>query len=107
MLANIGILVAVVVGISGILGGIITFLVKYALLPYLEKHVRTPVEEIHHQVSQNSHASETPTILDRLDDVMSQVNIRFDDVEGEVAAMIGIIVRMRSELDKIVQGNRS
>jgi hypothetical protein len=64
--------IAIVVGIFGIVGGLSTvavFLVKYALLPWLQKHLVDPVQETRHQVKVNHHTSEEPTVLDKLDNV--------------------------------------
>lgn len=101
MLTNLGILVGVVVAISGLLGTAIAFLVKYALIPYIEKRLVKPVRETHKQVTQNHHTSDPPTIPDRIENMMHTINTRLDDVEGEVATMIGIIVRMSNAVEHI------
>lgn len=54
--------------------------VRYVLMPYLSTHLIGPiqagaqmVEETHKQVTVNHHSSPEPTVLDRIDDVSSQV----------------------------------
>jgi hypothetical protein len=57
----------------GITVGVITILgaaVKWVLLPYIERELIHPVKQTHHQVTVNHHSSDSPTVLDRIDDVM-------------------------------------
>lgn len=48
--------------------------VRFILLPYLREHLIEPVKETRKQVTVNHHSSETPTVLDRIDDVSQQVH---------------------------------
>jgi hypothetical protein len=72
-------LVAAAVGITV---GLLTLLgaaVKWVLLPYIQRELVDPIQQTHHQVTVNHHSSETPTILDRLDDVQDEIrSVRSD-----------------------------
>lgn len=48
---------------------IIAMATRYILFPWLREHLVTPVEHVRHQVTENHHRSETPTIPDRLEDL--------------------------------------
>jgi hypothetical protein len=60
----------------GIVVAVLTILgagAKFILLPWLQRELFGPVQRTHHQVTVNHHSSDTPTILDRLDDVQDEV----------------------------------
>jgi hypothetical protein len=68
-----------------LLGGLVT---KFVLLPWLRANLVDPVKNTESQVTVNGHASDEPTVLDRLDDVkaaqadqsraMRQFGVMFD-----------------------------
>lgn len=53
-----------------ILSGLV---VRFILMPYLREHLLTPVQETHHQVTENNGGSEQPTVLDAIHDVQRDV----------------------------------
>lgn len=63
--------------------------VRYLLMPYLRDHLVKPVEQVRKQVSENGHANEEPTVLDRIAEVK-------EDVAG-VKTDIGAVVRVVDE----------
>lgn len=63
LLGAVGAAIGVLLGLAT-LGGL---LVRYALLPWLQTHIVTPMREVNHQVTVNGHVSATPTLLDRVD----------------------------------------
>lgn len=66
--AAAGIIVAV-----GTLTGIVWWLVKPRALAWLDRELVTPLHETRHQVKENHHSSSKPTVLDRIDDVHTDV----------------------------------
>lgn len=46
---------------------------RYVLVPYLREHLLTPVQETHHQVTENNGSSPSPTVLDAIHDVQQDV----------------------------------
>lgn len=48
-------------------------MVRYVLMPYLREHLLKPMQRVEHQVSGNAHQSDEPTVLDRIDDMHSEV----------------------------------
>ena len=48
-------------------------MVRWVLLPYLREHLLKPMQRVEHQVSVNAHQSDEPTVLDRLDDMHTEV----------------------------------
>jgi hypothetical protein len=63
VLGAVGASIGIVLGLAT-LGGL---LVRYALLPWLQTHIVSPVQEVNRQVTVNGHVSEVPTLLDRVD----------------------------------------
>lgn len=49
-----------------IISGLLT---RYVLMPYLRDHLMVKVDETHKQVTENHHTNDQPTVLDRIDDV--------------------------------------
>jgi hypothetical protein len=47
--------------------------VRLILLPYLREHLVNPMREVQKQVTENHHSSQPPTVLDRIDDVQTEV----------------------------------
>lgn len=47
--------------------------VRYILMPYLRDHLLNPVQETHHQVTENTGKSPQPTVLDAIHDVQRDV----------------------------------
>lgn len=65
--------VALAATVLGILAAVTGFGLKYILLPWLKTNLVDKVEETHHQVTVNAHASPEPTVLDKLDTLAEQV----------------------------------
>lgn len=67
-LAAAGAVVALTIGILTLVG----LGARFVLLPWIRSEldpVKIKVEETHHQVTVNAHASPEPTVLDKLDEV--------------------------------------
>lgn len=47
--------------------------VKFVLMPYLREHLFGPVQDTHHQVTENTGQSPQPTVLDAIHDVQRDV----------------------------------
>lgn len=47
--------------------------VKFALMPYLERHLIAPVKQTNDQLTVNHHQSSPPTIRDQLDSLRAEV----------------------------------
>lgn len=83
MPAHSGDLVAFVAGLlsaavaATVLLGLAT---RYVLLPYLREHLLDPVQETHHQVTENTGESPQPTVLDAI-----------HSVERDVKALAGVM----------------
>jgi len=78
---------------------VLGLLVRYVLLPYLREHLIAPVKQVEKQVTENHHSNETPTVLDRLDDVQQEVRVLGRMLEGHMdgsGRWVGVIER---ELD--------
>lgn len=76
MFATSGDAVAFLVGVLGAAVSACILLglaVRYALMPYLREHLLEPVQETHHQVTENNGGSEQPTVLDAIHDVQTDV----------------------------------
>lgn len=58
-----------VISLSIVLG----LAVRYVLMPYLREHLLGPVQETHHQVTENTGESPQPTVLDAIHDVQRDV----------------------------------
>jgi hypothetical protein len=58
-----------VLSLSAVLG----LLVRYLLLPYLREHLVRPVAQVKKQVTENHHSNAHPTVMDRIDDVHTEV----------------------------------
>lgn len=54
--------------------------IKYGLLPYLQAQLIRPVQETHRTVTVNGGVSETPTVLDRLSGIRTEVAELRNDV---------------------------
>lgn len=54
-----------------ILGG---FVVRFVILPWLQAHLVEPVKDTQHQVTENQHQSDTPTLPDRIEDLTDAVH---------------------------------
>lgn len=65
MLELLGGILAVTLGVLGILGAIW----RWIILPNLREQLVEPLRETRRQVTENKHRNKTPTILDRLDDI--------------------------------------
>lgn len=76
--------------VTWVLGTLLTalilvgFLVRYALLPWLNDHVVHPVADVQRQVTQNEHVHETPTLPDRLEDVSAEIAALATMFEGHL-----------------------
>lgn len=46
---------------------------RFVLLPWLREHLVGPVQQVKKQVSENQHANQQPTVLDRIDDVQTEL----------------------------------
>lgn len=55
------------------LSTIIALGVKFILLPWLREHLVGPMAETQRQVTENSHANETPTVPDLIHDLATDV----------------------------------
>jgi len=65
--------------------GLMGMIVRYGLLPWMREHLVKPVTETNHQVSVNRHASPSPTVLDRIDDVMRGVETANERLDQHLA----------------------
>lgn len=70
MVDVLGQVVGVALGVFALLG----LVVRYVLLPYLREQL-TLTRETHKQVTENKHSNRTPTILDRLEDIESGLDV--------------------------------
>lgn len=68
-MSRVGELVSVAVGVIVILG----VMWRFVVLPNLREQLYKPVAETKRQVTENRHANPSPTVLDRLDDLGSQL----------------------------------
>jgi hypothetical protein len=69
---NFSVAVQVLLGILLIVGcliSVIWFLLKYAALPWLRAELTAPMQRIETQVTENGHTRQTPTVIDRIDEV--------------------------------------
>lgn len=90
---TLGAIAAIVVAVAGLVGGVVAFLVKYALLPWLLTHVAIPVAETRKQVTENSHKNDTPTVLDRIDEVKTQGD-RIERLAKDSHDEVGMLSKM-------------
>lgn len=60
--------------------------VRYVLIPYLRDHLVQPVADVHKQVTENHHANAQPTMLDRIDDVHTEVRALAKVMDGHLDA---------------------
>ena len=68
--AEVGVVATAVLGVAAVLG----LIVRWALLPYLREQVVKPVQETHRQVTPHDRPTDAePTIVDRLDDVQTEL----------------------------------
>lgn len=77
--AEVGVIATAVLAVCGVLG----LVVRFVLLPYLRAEVVEPVQETHRQVTPHHRpANSEPTIVDRLDDVQTELREVRDVAEG-------------------------
>lgn len=72
MSESLGLIVTALTAVTLALG-LIGAATRYVLLPWLREHLVNPVRQVEKQVTQNHHANDPPTILDRIDDVSVQL----------------------------------
>ena len=60
--------------------------VRYVLLPWLEAHLVKPMRQVEKQVSENHHSNDSPTVLDRFDDLSNEVRALASVIEGHIEA---------------------
>lgn len=76
---EVGIVASAVLGVSGVIG----LAVRWALLPYLRDQVVKPIKETHRQVTPHDRPLDAePTIVDRLDDVQTELRELRETGEG-------------------------
>jgi len=69
-----------IIAVFAILGVI----VRLVLVPYLREHLITPVKQVEKQVTENHHSNETPTVLDRIDDVQTAIKALAHAFDGHL-----------------------
>lgn len=92
--------VTIVLGVSSIIG----LLVRYALLPYLQLHLVKPVAEVRKQVTENSHRNAEPTVLDKLDDLATDVHTLSRVMDGHLQASDDWLTHINHELRQLHDG---
>jgi hypothetical protein len=65
-------------------GAIVATAVRLILLPYLREHLVDPVSQVKKQVTENHHTNQEPTVLDRIDDVRTQVGALAKVIDGHL-----------------------
>lgn len=79
LLAEVGVAASAVLGVAAVIG----LVVRWALLPYLREQVVRPIAETHRQVTPHDRPLDAePTIVDRLDDVQSELRDLRETGEG-------------------------
>lgn len=71
-----GDLLAFTVGILAALSSLCVLVglaTRFVLMPYLREHLLKPVQETHHQVTENNGTSDQPTVLDAIHDVQRDI----------------------------------
>jgi hypothetical protein len=77
--AGVGVVTSAILGVFAVVG----LVVRYVLLPYLRDQVVKPVQETHRQVTPHDRPPDAePTIVDRLDDVQSELRDLRETGEG-------------------------
>jgi hypothetical protein len=77
--AEVGVVATAVLAVCAVVG----LIVRFVLLPYLRAEVVEPVKETHRQVTPHHRpANAEPTIVDRLDDVQSELRAVAEVAEG-------------------------
>lgn len=87
--------VSVLTGLLGLVG----LAVRYVLLPYLKEHLIEPVKETNKQVTVNTHASDSPTVLDRIDDVSQQIRVLARMFDGHLSWSQAEVKRIDKKID--------
>lgn len=59
-------------------------IIRWVLVPYLFDKLLTPVQETHKQVTENHHDNSPPTVLDRIDDVSTDVRALTRVMDGHL-----------------------
>lgn len=75
--------------------------VRFALLPWLERHLVSPVKETRKQVTENHHSNPRPTVLDRIDDVSKQVAENTRETRAMARMFDGHLEWSQHEVDRI------
>lgn len=88
----------VVVSALSVIGLIINGLIAARASRGVQR-TETLVEETHHQVTVNHHSSESPTVLDRIDDLRREIA----DVRSDVAEVRGDLAEHKAESGVVVQ----
>lgn len=78
---------------------LVGILVRYVLLPYLREHLIAPVKQVEKQVSENHHSNKEPTVLDRIDDVQTELRALVKQVTS-LAAVVEAHADVQTEHSK-------
>lgn len=63
--------------------------VRFVLMPYLRDHLVKPMKQVEKQVTENHHSNPKPTVLDRIDDVQTEVKGLGEQMQVLVRAFDG------------------
>lgn len=77
-------LVLACIGITLGLFTLMGFAARLVLLPWLKEHLVAPVKETNHQVTVNRHVSPEPTLLDKVDNLQTDINTAARMFEGHM-----------------------
>lgn len=72
--------IGITIGLCTLLG----FFAKYVALPWFREHIVTPVKETNHQVTVNGHTSKDPTLLDKVDNLQTDITTAARMFEGHI-----------------------
>lgn len=72
---------AAVIAVTTIVSGVL-WLVLPRVKGWIQREITVPVQATHHQVSVNHHTSKDPTLLDKFDDLGSQVGAISTEMEA-------------------------
>lgn len=84
-MSQLGEIVAILVGLTAILAalaGAVAWATRRVLLPWLIEHIAAPVQATARQVSINGHTSRTPTLLDKVDTIGTDLEVVRADLEA-------------------------